>query len=173
MLECNRSKQEGIYQSEVQAGYFRCHYEGRSVRDEENDRPAWGKRDPLEVEAKMDSFDSDRPILDGSIHAWDGEQYRVNIRPVGSILGWSDSVLVTVTLLHADGSDLDASSHLESRTDDRQSAIHDAVWNLICELGAIWRGHKEHEARREYMGGKCIDLETGHAFDWERFDAQR
>jgi len=24
------------------------------VTDEENDRPAWGKRDPLEVEAKMD-----------------------------------------------------------------------------------------------------------------------
>ena len=26
------------------------------MRDEENDRPAWGKKDPLEVEAKMDNF---------------------------------------------------------------------------------------------------------------------
>src|SRR6266403_4675087 len=151
------------------------------MTDEENDRPAWGKRDPLEVEAKMDSFDSDPLILDGSLLEWDGEHYRVNIKRMGSSdNGWLDRtcdflhmVLVTATLLHADGSDLDASSHLESRTDDRQSAIHDTVWNLICELGAIWRGHKEHETRREYMGGKCIDLETGRPFDWERFDCQR
>ncbi len=141
------------------------------MTDEENDRPAWGKRDPLEVEAKMDSFDSERLILDGSTHAWDGEMYRANFKRIGD-----DQVLVTVTLLHADGSDLDASSHLESRTDDRQSAIHDTVWNLICELGAIWRGHKEHEARREYMGGKCIDLETGRRFsdgEFEDFDCRR
>ena len=79
-------------------------------------------------------------------------------------------------MLADDGSDLDASSHLESRTDDRQSAIHDTVWNLICELGAIWRGHKEHEARREYMGGKCIDLETGRSYGdggFDDFDCRR
>ncbi len=149
------------------------------MTDEENDRPAWGKRDPLEVEAKMDSFDSDRPILDGSIHEWDGEQYRVKIATCsgGTIPASGDTIVVTVALLAEDGSDLDASSHLESRTDDRQSAIHDTTWNLICELGAIWRGHKEHEARREYMGGKCIDLETGRRFadlDLDTdFDARR
>ncbi len=142
------------------------------MTDAENDRPAWGKRDPLEVEAKMDSFDSERLILDGSTHIWDGERYRANVRAVGD-----DQVLVTVTMLADDGTDLDASSHLESRTDDRQSAIHDTVWHLICELGAIWRGHKEHEARREYMGGKCIDLETGRRFsdlDYDTdFDCRR
>ena len=121
--------------------------------------------------AQPDSFDSDRPILDGSIQEWDGERYRVKITHF--TLPPDATVLITVSLLADDGSDLDASSHLESRTDDRQSAISDTVWNLICELGAIWRGHKEHEARREYMGGKCIDLETGHAFDWDRFDCQR
>ncbi len=115
--------------------------------------------------AQPDSFDSDRPILDGCLLEFDGEKYRANRMRIGN-----DQVLVTVTMLADDGSDLDASSHLESRTDDRQSAIHDTVWNLICELGAIWRGHKEHEARREYMGGKCIDLETGRSYGEGGFD---
>ena len=140
------------------------------MTDEENDRPAWGKRDPLEVEAKMD-FDADKPILDGSIQEWDGRRYLIEIIVISAT-----HTMIKVTLLAADGSDLDSTSYLSSRSENRHASINQTVFDLMCELGRIWRGHKEHEARREYMGGKCIDLETGRSYGeggFDDFDARR
>jgi len=51
------------------------------VTDEENDRPAWGKRDPLEVEAKKVWTLSPMMICDKDLIEFDGSEYRVRLYP--------------------------------------------------------------------------------------------
>lgn len=53
------------------------------MRDEENDRPAFGKRDPLEIEAKRFAMGLPDPmtISDGDVIEWDGSDYKVRLYP--------------------------------------------------------------------------------------------
>jgi len=53
------------------------------MTDEENYRPAWGKRDPLEVEAKRFSMGLPSPmqIQDKDLIEFDGSEYRVRLYP--------------------------------------------------------------------------------------------
>jgi hypothetical protein len=142
------------------------------MTDEENDRPAWGKRDPLEVEAMNESmgraqrnydrqepesapeskpFRHDGPILDGQVVQWDDELYRVDIKPMadGLLPSNRDMALVTVHLLDINGNDFDAASIISARSARDQEALNTTVWDLIGVLERIWVGNQADVAAQE------------------------
>lgn len=145
------------------------------MRDEENDRPAFGKRDPLEVEAmnynyggpqRIRPFTSGMLIADRDVTTWNRARYEIRIYPAAC-----DRVEVRVTRLDTEFA---VPIYWTTRAGDTQDSIADAVWDGIqqCEEQFEFederREEAEHDARSEKRtAGLDVD------FDYVRFDAQR
>lgn len=97
------------------------------------------------------NFDADRPIHDGDILIFDGELYRVDIKPMadGMLPSNRDMALVTVHLLDINGADFDAASIISARSAHDQEALNTKVWDLIGTLERIWVGNQADIAAQE------------------------
>jgi len=103
------------------------------MRDEENDRLAFGKREPVDCEpAKPEPV----AILDGDTISQDGHDYKVRIWAL-----FFGGVNVRVTL-----SD-DATVYHEMRTDDDPELIDEAMQDCIGEIEEIM--HRTREAAKQ------------------------
>jgi hypothetical protein len=141
------------------------------MRDEENDRPAFGKRgetmnDGYEATPCARPFTAGMRILDRDVTTWNRARYEIRIYPAAC-----DRVEVRVTRLDTE---FTVPIYWTMRADDTQHAIADAVWDGIqqCEeqyeMEDERREEAEHDARSEKRtAGMDVD------FDYSRFDCQR
>jgi len=109
------------------------------MRDEENDRLAFGKREPADCEpAKPEPV----AILDGDTITWDGRDYKVRLYPANGY--WrrkGTGVLVEVRL--CDNDDV----YSRKITDDDPELIDEAVQDCIGEIEEIM--HRTREAEKQ------------------------
>jgi len=109
------------------------------MRDEENDRLAFGKHEPEDGEsAKPEPVE----ILDGDTISQDGHDYKVRLYPANGYWRRKDGeVLVDVKLCE------DASVYSRKITDDDPELIDEAVQDCIGEIEEIM--HRTREAEKQ------------------------
>ena len=98
------------------------------MRDSENDRPAWGKRDPLEAEAKRFAMGlpSQMQISDGDVIEFDGSEYKVRLYPSAR-----NRIQVEVDLIEG-GCTIGIFSR--AYADNDEDSIEEAVIDCISEV---------------------------------------
>lgn len=127
------------------------------MRDEENDRPAWGKKDPLELEARKGGsypnakpFGPDLVVNDRDVVSFDGVDYCVALYPVQA--GKMDVRVVSLE---------DENTAWSETANNNPESINEQVFECIQQCEAMERSHKEYlerQAKKDF---------------WDDFDCRR